>query len=158
KPEHAGAVLRRGLMLALIAGGVSTAAVWYGGESIYTTFGIAPELAVPATRVMRVLIFSVPLHLAYIAATYFVEAIKRPVASTVVMWLANAVNLGLNLLWVPTHGAVGSAWATVGARVFLSGALLLWIWLLPEAKTHGVRSLGAQGAPGYRALLSVGIA
>jgi MATE family multidrug resistance protein len=67
------------------------------------------------------------------------------------------VNLGLNLLWVPEHGAIGSAWATVGARVFLSGGLLLWIFLLRDGDTFGVRSLRAKGH-GYGALLAVGVA
>jgi MATE family multidrug resistance protein len=107
---------------------------------------------------MNVLALSIPLHLLYIAATYFLEAIKKPGASTIIMWLANAVNLALNLWWVPEHGAIGSAWATVGARVFLAGAILAWIFMLKEARYYGVRgNLGADG-PTYRALLGVGIA
>src|SRR5438128_2147535 len=39
-PEQAGLVLRRGLLLALIAGGVAIAALWSGGARLYTTFGI----------------------------------------------------------------------------------------------------------------------
>jgi MATE family multidrug resistance protein len=73
------------------------------------------------------------------------------------MWAANIVNLALNLWWVPEHGAVGSAWATVGARVFLAAAILLWIYLLRDGAHYGVRKLGAPG-PSYRALLAVGIA
>ena len=157
RPEAAGIVLHRGLLLALGAGGASAALLWLGGARLYTTFGIAPELAEPAARVMQVLALGVPLHLAYIAATFFVEAIKKPGISTIVMWLANGVNLGLNLLWVPEHGAVGSAWATVASRVFLSGALILWIWLLPSARAYGVRRIGGEG-PGYGALLAIGIA
>ncbi len=158
KPEEAGLVLRRGLMLALIAGGVAIAALWGGGASLYTMFGIAPELAIPAARVMQVLAFSIPLHLAYIAATYFVEAIQKPAISSVIMWLANGVNLALNLMWVPQHGAVGSAWATVASRVFLAGALLLWIWLQPYARTYGVRGRVTHHGPGFLALLGVGVA
>jgi MATE family multidrug resistance protein len=95
--------------------------------------------------------------LLYIAGTYFLEAIKKPGVSTIIMWLANAVNLGLNLLWVPEHGAIGSAWATVGARVFLAGGLLIWIFFLRDGAKYGVRSLGAKGH-GYGALLAVGVA
>jgi MATE family multidrug resistance protein len=73
------------------------------------------------------------------------------------MWLANGVNLGLNLLWAPEHGAVGSAWATFGARVFLAGALLACIWFLRERDHYGVRDMKAIG-PSYGALLAVGLA
>jgi MATE family multidrug resistance protein len=56
---------------------------------------------------------------------------------------------------VPEHGAIGSAWATVCARLFLAGVLLLWIVLLPDGVNFGVRVRGAKG-PGYSALLAVG--
>jgi MATE family multidrug resistance protein len=160
KPAGAGVALRRGLVLAVVAGLVSAVGMWLGGERIFTAFGIAEELAAPSARVMAVLALSIPLHLAYVAATYFLEAIKKPAASTIIMWLANGVNLALNVWWVPEHGAVGSAWATVGARVFLAAAVLLWIFLLKEAAYYGVRSVGAQKAvgPSYGALLAVGVA
>ncbi|MEZ5971066.1 MAG: MATE family efflux transporter [Hyphomonadaceae bacterium] len=154
----AGVVLRRGLVLALIAGALSAALMWLGGERLFTIFGIDESLAGPSTPVMRVLAFSIPLHLLYIAGTFFLEAIKKPGISTVVMWLANGVNLGLNLLWVPEHGAIGSAWATVGARVFLAGLLLICIFFLRDGVDYGVRKgKGAKGA-GYGALLAVGAA
>src|SRR5688572_581091 len=123
-PEGAGVALRRGLVLALIAGLLSAALMWVGGERIFTAFGIEEDLAAPSTPVMMVLALSIPLHLLYIAGTYFLEAIKKPGIGSAVMWAANIVNLALNLLWVPEHGAIGSAWATVAARVFLSGVLL----------------------------------
>lgn len=156
-PDGAGVALRRGLVLAFGAGIVSTAAMWAVGKDLFTVFGIDESLAAPSTPVMQILALSIPLHLLYIAGTYFLEAVKKPGVSTVVMWAANIVNLALNLWWVPDHGAVGSAWATVGARVFLAGALLLWIFLMRDGAYYGVRKLGAAG-PSYRALLAVGIA
>lgn len=155
--QGAGVALRRGLVLALVAGVASALAMWAAGENLFTLFGISAELAAPSSRVMAVLALSIPLHLVYIAGTFFLEAIKKPGISTIVMWGANIVNLVLNLWWVPEHGAVGSAWATVGARVFLAGALLLWIVLLRDGATYGVRKLSAEG-PSYRALLAVGVA
>jgi multidrug resistance protein, MATE family len=156
-PQGAGVALRRGLVLALIAGLISAALMWLGGERLFSTFGIEADLVPLSTQVMNILALSIPLHLLYIAGTYFLEAIKKPGISTAVMWAANIVNLVLNLWWVPEHGAIGSAWATVGARVFLSGALLVWIFLLRDGAHYGVRKLGAPG-PSYSALLAVGIA
>jgi MATE family multidrug resistance protein len=156
-PEGAGVALRRGLVLALVAGLLSAALMWLGGERIFTAFGIEEGLAAPSTPVMMVLALSIPLHLLYIAGTYFLEAIKKPGISTAVMWAANIVNLALNLLWVPEHGAIGSAWATVCARIFLSGVLLIWIFLLRDGVHYGVRKLGAKG-PSFGALLAVGVA
>jgi MATE family multidrug resistance protein len=153
----AGVALQRGLVLALIAGAVSAALMWVAGAQLFTTFGIDAALATPSAKVMAVLAVSIPLHLIYIAATYFLEAIKKPGISTAVMWVANIVNLALNLWWVPDFGAVGSAWATVGARVFLAVAILACIWFLHDGAVYGVRKLGLPG-PSYRALLGVGVA
>jgi multidrug resistance protein, MATE family len=156
-PQGAGVALRRGLVLALIAGALSAALMWAAGPRLFTTFGIEAALAAPSSKVMTVLALSIPLHLVYIAATYFLEAIKKPGISTAVMWAANVVNLALNLWWVPDFGAVGSAWATVGARVFLAVAILSCVWFLRDHEHFGVRKLGLPG-PSYRALLAVGIA
>lgn len=156
-PQGAGVVLRRGLVLAFVAGAASVALMWWGGERLFSSFGVEADLVALSARVMNVLALSIPLHLAYIAGTYFLEAIKKPAISTIIMWLANGVNLALNLLWVPEHGAVGSAWATVGARVFLAGGLLIWIFFLRDGATYGVRKLGAKGH-GFGALLAVGVA
>jgi MATE family multidrug resistance protein len=188
-PEGAGVALRRGLVLGLIAGVISAAAMWLGGEGLFRTFGIEADLVPLSAQVMAVLALSIPLHLLFIASTYFLEAIKKPGIGTAVMWGANVINLGLNLVWVPDlahaaptawseplyaalrdvpilhalnamapeHGAIGSAWATVGARVFLAGVALLWIFFLRDGAKYGVRKLGAPG-PSYSALLAVGIA
>jgi len=188
-PDGAGVALRRGLVLAGVAGLLSAALMWFGGERIFTVFGIDAELAAPSTPVMRVLAFSIPLHLLFVAGTFFLEAIKKPGIGTAVMWGANVVNLALNLIWVPDlsvgtavvwaeplyaairdwpllsalhalapdHGAVGSAWATVGARVFLAGVILACIWFSRDSSKYRVRTLSSNG-PTYRALLGVGIA
>lgn len=155
--EGAGVALRRGLVLALVAGVLSMLAMWAAGSRMFSVFGIEADLIPLSTEVMMILALSIPLHLLFVAGTFFLEAIKKPGIGTAVMWAANAVNLALNLLWVPEHGAIGSAWATVGARVFLAGVLLLMIFFLRDGATYGVRKLGAKG-PSYRALLAVGIA
>ncbi|MDX2275395.1 MAG: MATE family efflux transporter [Hyphomonadaceae bacterium] len=156
-PKAAAVALRRGLVIALCAGLFSALPLWIFGEHMFSAFGVEEALVAPSARVMGVLALSIPLHLLYVAGTYFLEAIKKPGISTVVMWLANGVNLGLNLLWVPEHGAMGSAWATFGARVFLAVVLLACIWFLRDREYYGVRTLGGAG-PTYGALLGVGIA
>ncbi len=150
----AGAVLRRGLVLALIAGGGASIALWLLGARVFTTFGVDTGLAASAAKVMAVLALSAPLHLVYVAGAYFLEALKRPLASSFIMWGGNGVNLALNFLWVPEHGAIGSAWATVCARLMLATAILAWIWYLRDGARYGVRARGA--GPSYRELLGVG--
>lgn len=155
-PEQAGGAWRRGMLVAALAGAVAVLAIWLSGARLFTAFGIVPELAVPSARVARILALSVPLHLFYVATAFFLESIQRPMASTLVMWGANLANLALNLALVPDFGAVGSAWATLGARVCLAGALWLWVLRLDGAEQYGVRRRAT--GPSYRALLGVGIA
>jgi MATE family multidrug resistance protein len=158
KPEHAGAILRRGLVLGLVAGLLSAIAIALLAEPALRAAGIAPELARGAAAVATVLGLSIPLHLFFIAGTYFLEAISKPGAGAVTMWLANIVNIALNLALVPHLGAVGSAWATVGARVFLAVGLIGWIVFALRKRGLGIEKRANSASPGYGALLAVGAA
>lgn len=155
-PRAAGATWRRGSVIAVVAGLASIGGVWLLGARLFTAFGISQDLALPAARVACVLAFSVPLHFVYVATALFLESIQRPLASTVVMWGANAANLALNLVLVPEFGAAGSAWATFGARVCLAVGLVAWLVRRADAAELGIR--GPVLGPSYRSLLGVGIA
>ena len=156
RPEQAGGAWRRGLVVSAVAGACVVALVWLVDARLFTAFGIEPQLALPAMQVARILAFSVPLQLFYVTCAQLLEAIQRPLAATVTMWGANAVNLGLNLLLVPRFGAVGSAWCTIGARAFLAIVLLTWIFRLADRERFGIRKRSLQ--PSYSALLGVGAA
>ncbi len=153
-PREAGATWRRGLGLAVLAGGLAIGVVWLLGPRLFTVFGIDDELAGPSARVARILALSLPLHFVYVATAFFLEALQRPMASLVVMWGANAANLCLNLALVPEFGALGSAWATVGARACLAIALVFWLRRSESAPELGVR--GPVSGPSYRQLFAVG--
>ena len=154
--NDAGGAWRRGLVVSLIAGAVAAGSIWSLGARTYTIFGISSELALPSVAVARILALSVPLHFCYVASAFFLESIQRPMASTIVMWSANAVNLALNLALVPKFGAEGSAWATFGARSCLAVVLAIWILCLKDGQRYGVRKRAA--GPSYKALLGIGVA
>jgi multidrug resistance protein, MATE family len=156
RARGAGGAWQRGLVVAAVAGALAVALVWLLGARAFTAFGITPELAVPASRVASILVLSVPLHFFYVVTAFFLESIQRPLASTIVMWCANAANLVLNLALVPRFGAVGSAWSTVGARFCLACGLVAWVWSMRDASTFGVRERAA--TPSYQSLLGVGVA
>jgi MATE family multidrug resistance protein len=152
----AGAAWRRGLVVSAISGSVAMLGLWWAGSRVFTLFGIDPVLAEPSAAVMRIFAISVPLHLFYVSSAFFMEAIQRPMASTITMLGANVVNLALNLAWVPAHGAIGSAWATCGARGFLAVALGVWVLCMKDARRLGVWARSA--SPSYREFLGVGSA
>ncbi|MFT4570001.1 MAG: MATE family multidrug resistance protein [Hyphomicrobiaceae bacterium] len=157
KPQGAGTAWRHGMVLALGFGLLCTLSLWLTTEPLLLLAGIEPQLAEGAAAVANVLALSLPLHFGYMACAYFAEAIHRPGAGTTVIWLANGVNIAVNLALVGSLGALGSAWATVTARAFMMIALGLWVWTSAAGRTHGVRS---QGGPGFgvAAILSVGAA
>ena len=143
-PERTGAVFRRGVVYALWIGLAAAAALILFAPSLLIWLGLAPDLAAGAGRVVRVLALSMPFYLAANAATSFLEGLGRPGPGLAAMWAANVVNVGLNLVLVPggfglpAMGAVGTAWSTLGARIFLMSALLIYVALMPEARRLGV--------------------
>ena len=139
-----GAVLRRGLAYSLWIGLVSAIVLAVGGPPFLHAIGLEPSLADGASRVLLVFCLSLPGYAISVSASFWMEGLSRPGPGAWAMWIANAINLGLDLILVPGHfglpalGAVGGAWATTGARTFLAVAMLGYIALMPEARALGV--------------------
>ncbi|RZJ16914.1 MAG: MATE family efflux transporter [Brevundimonas sp.] len=142
--SEVGAVLRRGMVYALQIGIVSMIGLMLLGPFGMQHMGLEDGLAEGASPALAVFALSMPAYLVSVAAQFFLEGLHRPKAGMVAMWVANIVNLGLNLLLVPDllglgmHGAVASAWATFGARTALAVFLVVFILRLPEARALGV--------------------
>jgi MATE family multidrug resistance protein len=142
--QLAGAVLRRGLAYGGQIGLVSTLLLAGGGPWLMQHLGLSPGLAAGAGRVLIVFALSLtPLCLGT-AASMWLEALGKPGVATVAMWLANLVNLAIDLVLVPGHfglpalGAIGGACATLGSRTALMAALLAYIATMKEARGLGV--------------------
>ena len=146
RKDEVGAVLRRGMVYALQIGVVSMIALMALGPFGLRHMGLEDGLGEGASPVLMIFALSMPAYLISVAAQFFLEGLHRPKAGMVAMWVANAVNLGLNLLLVPDilglglHGAQASAWATFGARMALAIFLVIFILRLPEARAWGVFS------------------
>ena len=144
RKDEVGAVLRRGMVYALQIGVVSMIALMALGPFGLHHMGLEDGLGEGASPVLMIFALSMPAYLISVAAQFFLEGLHRPKAGMVAMWVANAVNLGLNLLLVPDilglglHGAQASAWATFGARMALAIFLVVFILRLPEAKAWGL--------------------
>ena len=140
----AGAVLRRGLIYAVMIGGASTVLLALLGPAFLHAMGLGRDLADGASRVLLLFSLSLAPYAVSVAATVWLEALSRPSPVMVMMWIANVVNLVIDLMLVPgglgmpALGALGGACATLGARTALTIALLLYIALMPDARTLGV--------------------
>jgi multidrug resistance protein, MATE family len=146
-----GMVLRRGLAYAAAIGVVSTVALYLVGPLFLRVSGVEPDLAAGSTAALKIFSLSLLPYLLCVAATFWLEALGKPIPGMVAMWAANAVNLGLNLWLVPgtsglpVDGAVASAWATFGARTALALMLLAYIWRWSGARENGVFTPGDDG-------------
>ncbi|GAW40219.1 Multidrug resistance protein NorM [Brevundimonas sp. SH203] len=142
--DEVGAVLRRGLVYASQIGVISMIALLLLGPFGLVHMGLEDGLGEGASPVLMVFALSMPAYLISVAAQFFLEGLHRPKAGMVAMWVANAVNLALNLMLVPdlfglgVNGAVASAWATFGARTALAIFLVVFILRLPEARAWGL--------------------
>lgn len=147
----AGQVLRRGLGYAFWLGLVATAGLWFAGPPLLHLSGLEPGLADGAAAALRIFALSLLPYVLCCACSFWLEGLGRPMPGMVAMWIANAVNLALNLWLVPgssglgVEGAVASAWATLGARVALMIMLFAYVWRWRGSLAHGVFARGADG-------------
>ena len=157
-----GGVLRRGVVYSLQLGVTSMIGLILIGPWALQNMGLAPGLGEGASPVLVVFALSMPGYLVSVAAQFFLEALHRPRAGMWAMWIANGLNLALNLLLVPDilglgmDGAIASAWATFFARTSLAIFLLVYIVRLPEARALGVFRRPARNPADERAQRKVG--
>jgi len=144
RPRDAGAALRRGLAYGLWIGVGASALLIVGGPAFLHAGWISPHLADGATGPLIVLSLSLPGFTLSVAAGSWLEGLGRPRPVMVFMWIANIVNLAVNLVLVPglfglpALGASGAAWATFSSRSLLTAATLIYIAGMADARALGV--------------------
>lgn len=142
--DLAGAVLRRGVVYAFQLSVLAAGALWLLGPIFLHGIGLQPYLAEGASRVLAVFCLSLPISIVSVAMSLWLEAMSKPAPAMTMMWLANGVNLAIDLVLVPGRfgapalGAIGGACATLGARTALLVGLAAYIALMPEARSLGV--------------------
>ena len=142
--RETGAVLRRGLSYSVWIGIAATLVLLAGGPAFLHVLGLSQDLADGASQPLLIFALSMPGYAFSIAAGFWLEGLGRPKPAAVIMWVANGVNLAVNLVLVPgsfglpAMGAVGAAWATFAARIFMTLALAIFIIRMPEARAYGV--------------------
>lgn len=156
EPGRAGHIWHVGLAHAVVVG-VLFAGVCQYGITILGALGQGPELAEGAGRVMHMLGWGLPAVLIFVACSFFLEGVSRPVPGMVIMLGANVLNLGLNWVFiqgttvgdiviVEGMGAEGAAIATSLARWATAIVALGYIWFMPSRDRYFVRG-GGPAAP-----------
>ena len=99
---------------------------------------IAPKLQ----SYFFVLIWSTPFLIAYAACRRYLQGLHRVTPVMFALISANLLNAAMNWLLVyghwgfPALGVTGSAWATLIARIYMFGALLIAIWITDRSSGH----------------------
>jgi len=172
KEADSGRIFRRGLLWAVILAGALTLVLVPTADGffrwIFVTIappseaaGIdAPPAVVAAetASVTRILAFGLMGHMISQACSYYLEALRRPLLVTIVMYAGVVFNLFLNLAFVggwwgmPQMGAEGVAWATSITRWLIVIAMLILVARL----TPGFRRSPAAPVGEARRQLEVG--
>ena len=162
RPDLTGGVLRRGLGYALGMGLVMGALLIAFGPMLLKSFHMAPGLPEGAAPSLRIFALSLPVALISACCGLYLEAIGKASVSMGTMWIANIVNLSLDLLLVPgalgfpAMGSAGAAWATFGGRLFLSVVLLVYIFRMKRARELGLYQPAQDGSIAAREQRRVG--
>jgi MATE family multidrug resistance protein len=144
RPADAGAVLRRGVVYSLWIGLASMVVLLVAGPAFLHSIGLNKDLADGASAPLLIFALSLPPYAVSVAASFWLEGLHRPGPAAWAMWIANGVNLALDLLLVPgtfglpALGAVGGGFATLGARTALCLFMLGYIARMGEARALGV--------------------
>jgi MATE family multidrug resistance protein len=133
KGGDTGRILRRGLWVGVVYSILATLTIFAIARPLLDLLGFGPELAAPIAGVTCILAIGTLGHMLGIAASFYLEALRKPNLVTAVSMAAVVLNLFLDLILVPLYGAMGVAWATTGSRFFMMAAFLVVIWFVTPA-------------------------
>jgi len=154
KEDQSGRILRRALWWSIALGVILTVLVYFTADPLFTLMFVdlspnneisqslsAEEIATSTAAVTRILALGLIGFMVSTVFGYYLEALRRPILVTVVMWMGVVVNLFIDLALVagwwdlPQMGAEGVAWATTGSRwAIVFGLLIAVIWFTPAFK------------------------
>lgn len=153
RPEKAGAVLRRGLVYGFWVGAVTAVVLSFAGPWLLRSIGLKGDLAAGASAPLVILALSMPSFAVGTAGSSWLEGLGRTTPPMVLMWIANGLNLAVDLVVVPGRfglpalGAVGATLATAASRTFLALATLAFIAAMKDARALGVLQRPAPSRP-----------
>ena len=143
RPGGCGAIWRAALAHAAGAGVLMAIACAFG-ESFLLATGQPGDIAAGGGRVLAALGLGLPGMLLYVATSFFLEGIGRPIPGMVIMIGANVLNVVLNWLLVfghggfPALGAEGAALATSIVRWCMFAAAALYVLRYVNRRRFGI--------------------
>lgn len=125
KVDESGRVFRRGLTYGIALGAVLTLVLYPAAGPMFRALGFAPEVAENVASCTRILSFGLIGFMVTTVCSMYLEALRKPLLVTVIMYGGVLLNVVFNILFVAgtgpfePMGADGVAWATTGTRTLL---------------------------------------
>ena len=136
--HQTGRIFRRGLLMAIALGiGLTLVSVIVSGPMFHAMFN--PEIAESTISVTYILAFGLTGHMLTQVCGTYLEALRKPLIVTAIMYGGVIVNLIIDLALVagwwgmPQMGADGVAWATTGTRWAMTVIFLIVVLLITPA-------------------------
>lgn len=139
--EGAASDALQAIWLALGIGVAVSLVIGVGAPWLLELLGNDPLVVAEGTTYLRISLLGVPFHLVGIACVGYLYGLPDTRRPFLVLALAAAVNLGVELVLVfgLDWGIAGAAWGTVTAQV-LGAGLFLWI-VVPALRADGLHHL-----------------
>jgi MATE family multidrug resistance protein len=115
---ESGRIFRRGMFVALGYGVIAMIVCIVVARPILDFVGFDPQLAEATTNCTHILAYGAIAHMGGLACQFYLEALRKPNVATAINMTAVLFNLGMGLMLVPDHGAIGVVWATTSSRWF----------------------------------------
>ncbi|GGB60234.1 MULTISPECIES: MATE family efflux transporter [Henriciella] len=137
--HNSGRIFRRGVRFSLWFGAVLTLLILLIAGPMFRMFGFEAHVAEGTASVTRILAIGLIGHMLTHVAGSYLEALRRPLIVTAIMYAGVIINLVIDLAVVagwwgmPKMGADGVAIATTGTRWVLVIFFLVAVWKLTPA-------------------------
>ncbi|WP_046375679.1 MATE family efflux transporter [Spirosoma radiotolerans] len=129
--------LRVALLLSVLVGGLSVLLAYN-----FSLFGQTPEVTRLARNFMLILSVSLFPLLVFVAARQLCDGLRYPRVAMAITLSALGVNALFNYVFIkgvgpfPALGLMGSATATLLSRVFMAGAMLVYVYQAPNFRAY----------------------
>jgi putative MATE family efflux protein len=131
----------QGMWLALAIGGALALAGLALAEQLVDLMGASDDVRRHALTYLRISLFGVPAMLVSLAGTGYLRGLQNTRTPLVVVVVASAANLAIELVLIFGFGSgiAGSAWATVIAQTGSAAAYVYWVTGDVRARAISVR-------------------
>ena len=139
KGAESGRIFRRGIRFSLWFGACLTLGIFVLVGPMFRGLGFEESVAAGTASVSRILAIGLIGHMLTHVAGSYLEALRRPLVVTAIMYAGVIINLVIDLAVVagwwgmPKMGADGVAIATTGTRWFLVVLFLVAVWRFTPA-------------------------